>query len=63
MSNLKGWRTFAIGFAIAVGPSALTYLAGVDWTKLVGPNAALFVTGAVMFVMRAITSTPPGQSS
>ena len=61
MSNLKGWRTFVIGLAIAVGPSALTYLAGVDWTHLVGPNVALFISGAVMFAMRAITTTPPGQ--
>lgn len=61
MSNFKGWRTFAIGLVIAVGPATLSYLAGVDWTHLVGPNVALFISGAVMFAMRAITNTPPGQ--
>lgn len=62
MDNLKGWRTFALGLAIAVGPAALQYLAGVDWSKLVGPNVATFMAGAVMIAMRAITTTPPGKS-
>lgn len=63
MNNLKGWRTFALGLAIAVGPAALTYLAGVDWTKLVSPNTAMLISGGIMFLMRAITTTPPGKSS
>lgn len=63
MSNLKGWRTVGVGFLIAVGPTALSYLAGVDWTKLVGANAATFIAGAVMVAMRLVTNTPPGQSS
>ncbi len=62
MSNLKGWRTIVIGVAIAVLPSALTYLAGVDWTKLVSPDWASVIAGAIMIGMRVITTTPPGQS-
>ncbi len=60
---LKGWRTIAIGFVMAAAPSALTYLAGVDWTKLLGPNAALIVAGVVTVAMRLITNTAPGQKS
>lgn len=63
MSNLKGWRTIAIGLAMAIGPAALTYLAGVDWTKLVGPNAAMIIAGAVTVAMRIVTTTPMGKSS
>lgn len=61
MSNLKGWRTFALGLAIAVGPAALQYLAGVDWTHLVSPSVATTISGAIMIAMRVITTTPPGQ--
>ncbi len=63
MNNLKGWRTILTGLAIAVAPSAINYLGGVDWTKLVGPNVALLISGAVMVGLRLITNTPPGQNS
>lgn len=63
MKNLKGWRTVGVGLAVAIAPSALTYLAGVDWTHLVGANAATTIAGAIMIGMRFITTTPPGSSS
>lgn len=63
MQGIKGWRTIAIGLVMAVAPAALTYLGGVDWTHLIGPNGALAVSGILMIAMRAITNTPPGQSS
>lgn len=59
---MKGWRTIAVGFVMAVGPVALTYLAGLDWTKLVGPNAAFVIAGAITIGLRMITSTPVGKS-
>ena len=57
-----GWRTIAVGGVMAVGPTLLTYLGGVDWTKLVGPNAAVALSGAIMIAMRIITTTPVGVS-
>ena len=57
---LTGWRTFIIGALVAVGPSALSYLAGVDWTKLgLTTNLATLISGVLMVGMRAITNTPP----
>jgi hypothetical protein len=60
---MKGFRTIAVGFAMAIGPAALTYLLGLDWTKLVGPNAALFVAGLLQIGMRVITTTPVGKDT
>ncbi len=60
---MKGWRTIAVGLAMAVAPTALTYLAGVDWTKLIGPNGALIAAGVITVGMRLITTTAPGQKS
>lgn len=62
MKNLKGWRTIGIGLAIAVAPSALSYLAGIDWTHVVGPNIGMAIAGAITIGMRLITTTPPGQA-
>ena len=47
---------------MAIAPAAFTYLAGVDWTSLVGPNAAMAIAGAITVGMRIITTTPPGVS-
>lgn len=60
--DLKGWRTVLYGLAMAAGPSALTYLAGVDWTKLVGPNMAAVIGGIGVIVLRAVTNTSLGKS-
>jgi hypothetical protein len=58
---LKGWRTIIIGLVIACAPSAITYLASVDWTQYVGPNAALFVSGLIAVAMRCVTTGPVGK--
>lgn len=60
---MKGFRTVAIGFLIAVGPAAITYLLGLDWTNLIGPNAALFVVGLLQIGMRLVTTTPVGKDA
>lgn len=59
----KGLRTVAVELTIAVAPSALTYIGGVDWTQLgVSPAAGAFI-GVVVMGMRAITTTPIGKSA
>ncbi len=60
---MKGYRTYVVGFFVAVGPAAITYLLGLDWTKLIGPNGALLVAGVLTIAMRSVTTTPPGQGS
>lgn len=63
MQTLKGWKTVGFGLLVAIVPTALTYAAGLDWTKLVGPNAAAIVVGLVTVALRAVTDTPVGKSS
>ena len=59
----KGLRTLAVGLTIAVAPSALSYIGGVDWTQLgVSPVAGAFI-GVIVMGMRTITTTPVGKSS
>lgn len=60
--DLKGFKTLIVGFLLAVLPVALQYLAGIDWAQYVGPQAAFFVSGAIMMVMRFFTSTPVAQA-
>jgi len=57
-----GWRTIIVGGVMAVAPSLLTYLGGVDWTKVIGPNGAMALAGAITIAMRIITTTPVGVS-
>ena len=61
MQALQGYRTYIVGFLMAIAPVGLQYLAGIDWTKLIGPNAAMMVAGIVTIALRSITTTPPGQ--
>ena len=58
---MKGFRTIAVGLAMAVLPVALTYLAGVDWTQYVSPNIALLISSTVMIGLRTVTTTPVGK--
>jgi hypothetical protein len=59
----KGLRTLIVGLAIAVAPSALTYLGGLNWTAFgVSPAAGAFL-GIVVMGMRTLTTTPVGKSS
>lgn len=55
---MVGYRTVLIGLLMAIGPAALGYLAGIDWTHYVNPTFALFISGAIMVVMRYFTTTP-----
>ena len=58
---LKGWRTVIIGLVVATAPSAISYLADIDWTQYVGPNAALFISGMIAVAMRCVTTGPVGK--
>ncbi|MDE2363142.1 MAG: lysozyme [Hyphomicrobiales bacterium] len=60
---MKGYRTLVVGLALAIAPAALQYLGAVDWSALIGPRGAFFVSGLVAVAMRAITTTPVGKSS
>ena len=63
LASLKGYRTFIIGLGLAIAPSAITYLSGLDWNAIIGPTGAFFVSGLLMTAMRFFTSTPPGSKS
>jgi hypothetical protein len=58
---MKGYRTVLVGLALAIGPAALQYLGAVDWSGLIGPTGAFFVSGLVAIGMRAVTTTPLGK--
>lgn len=58
---MKGYRTILIGLVLAVGPAALQFLGAVDWSALIGPTGAFFVSGVVAILMRFVTSTPVGK--
>ena len=60
---MKGFRTLAAGLAVAVLPTSLTYLGNVDWTQMVGPNAALLISGLLTIGLRVITTTSVGRSA
>jgi hypothetical protein len=58
---MKGLRTVLYGAVVAIAPSALTYLGGVDWTSLgISPTAGGII-GAGIIALRTVTSTPIGQ--
>lgn len=66
---MEGFRTFAVAALMAALPTLSTWLLGVDWVSVltnwglpqgaVVPLAGL-LGGAIMGLMRSITSTPPG---
>ena len=58
---MKGYRTILIGLVLAIGPAALQFLGAVDWSALIGPTGAFFVSGVVAILMRFVTSTPVGK--
>ena len=57
---LKGWRTVGLGLAVIIVPSALTYLAGVDWTSLGISPAVAGAIGVAIIALRAVTTTALG---
>lgn len=58
---MKGLRSVAVGLGIAIGPVALQYLGGVDWSSIISPPWDMVAAGAVMIAMRFATNTPIGQ--
>jgi hypothetical protein len=56
---LNGFKTFAVGFGLAVLPQAISFATDFDFVKVFGlsPNAST-VIGIVMIGLRAATSTP-----
>lgn len=58
---MKGYRTILVGLVLAIGPAALQFLGAVDWSGLIGPTGAFFVSGVVAILMRFVTSTPVGK--
>jgi hypothetical protein len=60
---MKGYRTVIFGLATAVLPVALTYLGGIDWTKLgISPGVAIGL-GAMIIALRAATTTAIGSKA
>jgi len=63
LASLKGYRTFATGLCLAVAPSAITYLSGLDWNSIIGPTGAFFISGMLMTALRFVTNTSPGSKA
>jgi hypothetical protein len=57
---MKGYRTIAVGLALAIAPAALQYLGAVDWSQYVGPVGASAISGVLMIVLRLVTTGPIG---
>ncbi|MGE3940945.1 MAG: hypothetical protein AB7H90_03425 [Alphaproteobacteria bacterium] len=51
-------KTMMLGLAVAIGPAALDYMAGVDWTIFGISPAAGAVIGAVIMALRGVTVAP-----
>lgn len=60
MDTLKGWKTIGFNLLLVIIPPGLTYLAGVDWTKLLSPTWAPVIVGAIGLGLRIVTTTPVG---
>lgn len=60
----NGFKTFAVGLALAVLPQAISYVSGFDFVHAFGlsPNAASIV-GVVMIALRAVTTSPMFKAS
>lgn len=52
-----GYRTLLVGLLIVIGPPAMDYVAGIDWTQYVGPKWGPVIAGSVMLAMRLVTTT------
>lgn len=57
-SIFQGFKTFAAGLAVAIVPSALQYIAGIDPVAVFGlsPVAGMVIGGAFT-ILRALTKT------
>lgn len=54
---MKGFKTLLVGAALAVVPALTQYLEAINWEEFLSPTAAFFVSGAVMMVLRFVTTT------
>ncbi len=63
IASAKGYKTVALGLLMVVGPAALNYLGGVDWTVLGVSPAAGAIIGAAIIALRAVTNSPIGKSA
>ncbi len=54
---MKGFKTIAFGFLLAIVPSVLTYLAGINWAEFVDPNIAAVIVGAITIALRLVTDS------
>lgn len=56
---LSGFKTFAVGLALAVLPQFVAFVTNFDFAQAFGlsPNAATIV-GLLMIALRAITNSP-----
>ena len=61
---LSGFKTLAVGLALALGPQAISFVSSFDFVHAFGlsPNAAS-VIGTLIIVLRAVTTTPIFQSA
>ena len=57
---MKGYKTIIAGLALVIGPPALSYLASVDWSQVVGTRWAFVISGLIMIGLRIVTDTPVG---
>lgn len=57
---MKGFRTIGVGLCLAIGPAALDYLTGIDWSQHVSSQAAFVISGLLTIAMRCITTTRVG---
>lgn len=57
---MKGYRTLALnGLIVAIG-ALLPWVAGIDWTLYVSPEAAALIVGAANIGMRLLTTSAVG---
>ena len=56
---LSGFKTLAVGLALAIAPQLIAYVTSFDFVHTFGlsPNAASIV-GVIMIALRAVTTTP-----
>lgn len=58
IQGLKGWKTVIFGLFMAIAPTVLTYVAGIDWTSLGISPAVGAIIGGIVIGLRTVTTTP-----
>jgi hypothetical protein len=62
LPTIRGYRTLAVNFGIAIGMAALGWAGSVDWSQHLDPTTAAIVVTVVNIALRFVTTTPVGQS-